>query len=53
MVKKLKFSKNVNNKKCAPKIVFFNDFFFFRKIQIFFDIEIDFESQNVAHFDDF
>ena len=31
----MKFSKNVNNKKCAPKIIFFNENFF-RKIRIFF-----------------
>ena len=28
VVQKLKFSKNVNNKKCAPKIIFFDEFFF-------------------------
>ena len=38
VVQKLKFSKNVNYKKCVPKIIFFNEFFF-RKIQIFFDVE--------------
>ena len=35
---KLKFSKNVNNKKCAPKLIFFNEKKL-RKIQIIFDIE--------------
>ena len=25
VVQKLKLSKNVNNKKCAPKIIFFNE----------------------------
>ena len=24
----MKFSKNINSKKCAPKIIFFNEFFF-------------------------
>ena len=31
-------SINVNNKKCAPKLIFFNEIFF-RKIWTFFDIE--------------
>ena len=25
---KLKFSNNVNNEKCAPKMIFFNEIFF-------------------------
>ena len=25
VLEKLKFSKNVNNKKCAPKLIFFNE----------------------------
>ena len=25
VLQKLKFSKNVNNKKCAPKMIFFNE----------------------------
>ena len=33
----LKLSKNVFYKKCGPKLIFFNDFFF-RKIRTFFDI---------------
>ena len=45
VVEKLKFSKNVNNKKCAPKIIFFNEKNI-RKIRIIFDIE----SQNFAIF---
>ena len=48
----MKFSKNVNNKKCAPKIIFFNENFF-RKIWIIFDIFDAFESQNFAIFDNF
>jgi hypothetical protein len=28
VLKKLKFSKNVNNKKHAPKVIFFNEIFF-------------------------
>ena len=31
----MKFSKNVNNKKCAPKIIFFNEFFFKKDSDIF------------------
>ena len=38
VVLKLKFSKNANNKKCGPKMIFFNAIFF-RKIWIIFDIE--------------
>jgi hypothetical protein len=34
----MKFSKNVNNKKCAPKMVVFNEKKI-RKIWIIFDIE--------------
>jgi hypothetical protein len=48
VVWKLKFSRNVNNKKCAPKMIFFNEKKF-RKIQIIFDLE----SQNFAIFDNF
>ena len=43
-------SKNVNNKKCAPKLAFFNEKKL-RKSRISFDIEIDFESQILALFD--
>ena len=32
-------SKNVNNKKCAPKLVFFNEKKKLRKIRMIFDIE--------------
>ena len=32
-------SKNVNNKKCAPKLIFFNEKKKLRKIRIIFDIE--------------
>jgi hypothetical protein len=39
-------SKNVNNKKCAPKLVFFNEKKL-KKIQMIFDIE----SQILALFD--
>jgi hypothetical protein len=35
---KLNFSKNVNNKKWAPKIIFFNEKMFY-KVWIIFDIE--------------
>ena len=36
VLKKLKFSKNVNNKKLAPKLIFFNE----KKIEKdFFDVE--------------
>ena len=43
-------SKNDNNKKCASKLIFINEKKM-RKIQIIFDIEIDFESQILALFD--
>ena len=36
--KKLMLSKNVNNKKCAPELIFFNEKKM-RKIRIIFDIE--------------
>ena len=48
LVQKLKFSKNDNNKKHAPKLIFFNEKKI-RKIRIIFDI--DFESQKLAFFD--
>ena len=38
VVQKLKFSKNVNNKKCTPKIIFFNEKFFLM-IRMTFDLE--------------
>ena len=38
VLQKLNFSKNVNNKKCAPKMILFNEIFF-RKIRIILDIE--------------
>ena len=38
VIEKLMLSKNVNNKKCAPKFIFFNEKKF-RKIQMIFDIE--------------
>ena len=36
---KLNFSKNVNNEKCALKMIFFNEMGFFRKVRISLDIE--------------
>ena len=44
MVQKLKFSKNDNNKKPFSKLIFFNGKKI-RKIQMIFDMKIDFESQ--------
>ena len=38
VLQKLKLSKNVNNKKHAPKMIFFNEKFF-GKIRIIFDTE--------------
>jgi hypothetical protein len=38
VLQKLKFAKNVNNEKCAPKIIFFNEKKI-RKIKIILDIE--------------
>ena len=49
-MEKLKLSKNVNNKKCAPKLIFFNE----KKIERFGQFlmqKIDFESQKFAIFD--
>ena len=43
-------SKNVNNKKCAPKLIFFNEKKM-RNIPMIFDIKNDFESQILALFD--
>ena len=49
VVQKLKFSKNANNRKCAPKIIFFNEFFL-RKIWIFFDVENWLWKSEFCHF---
>ena len=38
---------NVNNKKCAPKFIFFNE----KQSERFLMEKIDFESQILAHFD--
>ena len=38
VIQKLMLSKNVNNKKCAPELIFFNEKKL-RKILIIFDIE--------------
>ena len=35
VVQKLKFPKNVNNKKCTPKIIFFAENFFLKASDIF------------------
>ena len=40
------------NKKCAPKIIFFNEFFL-ERFGYFLTKKIDFESQNFAIFDNF
>ena len=45
----MKFSKNVNNKECAPKIIFFDEIFV-RKIRIFFDIENWLWKSEFCHF---
>ena len=45
----MKFTRNVSNKKCVPKIILLYEIFF-RKIQIIFDKKIDFESQKLAIF---
>ena len=47
VVQILKFSKNLNNKKCVPKMIFFNEKKF-RETRI-----IGFESQNFTTFDNF
>ena len=38
VLQKLRFSKHVNNKKCAPKLIFFNEKKKIRKIWMIFDI---------------
>ena len=43
-------SKSANNKKCAPKLAFFNEKKI-REIWIILDTDMDFESQILAHFD--
>ena len=39
VVQKLSLEKNVFNKKCSPKLIFLDEFFFFEKIWLIFDIE--------------
>jgi len=39
VVQKLKLEKNVFYKKWSPKWIFLNEFFFFEKILLIFDIE--------------
>ena len=46
----MKLSNNVFYKKFGPKLIFFNEKKN-RKIQTFFDVEIDFECPNVVIFD--
>ena len=53
VVSKLKFSKNVNKKKCALKIIFFNKKVFLERFGSFLKLKIDFESQNFAIPDNF
>ena len=40
VIKEMMLSKNVNNKKCAPKLIFFNEKKM-RKIPMIFDFEND------------
>ena len=42
-------SKNVNNKKCAPKLIFFNEKKIEKDSEIF--LKIDFKNQILALFD--
>ena len=44
-------SKNINNKQCAPKLIFFKDFFFLERFERFLMLKIDFENQILALFD--
>ena len=44
-------SNNVNNKKCAPKLVFFNENKIEKYSDGFWNRKIDFESQILALFD--
>ena len=41
VLRKLKFSKNANDEKYGPKMIFFKEIFF-RNIQIILDIELEF-----------
>ena len=45
VVQKLKFLKNVNNKKPAPKLIFFNEKKNSESFVQFLTVKIDFESQ--------
>ena len=51
-VQKLSLEKNVFNKTCSPKLIFLDEFFFFEKIWLIFDIENYFESIILALFDE-
>ena len=52
-VQKLKLTKYVNNKNCAPKMIFFNEKLFLERFGSFLTWKINFESQNFAFFDHF
>ena len=47
----LMLHKITKNKKCAPKLIFFNEFFFLERFGYFLTLKIDFENQNLAFFD--
>jgi hypothetical protein len=48
VLQKLKFSKNVNNEKCPPKIILFHEILIILEIK-----RIDFENQNFAVLGDY
>ena len=49
----LMLHKITNNKKCAPKLIFFNEFFFLERFRYFLTLKIDFENQILALFDSY
>ena len=51
VISKLMLSKNVNNKKCAPKLIFFNEKKNWEWFGRFLTYKNDFESQNFAVYD--
>ena len=45
--------KITKNKKCAPKLIFFNKKIFFERFGCFLKLKIDFENQILALFDSY
>ena len=51
VVQKLSLEKKVFNKYWSPKLIFLDNFFFWKKIDWFLTSKIDFESSILARFD--